>query len=334
MSSPLQAMYNGTFTTDATPSPVTLSLPAGATEIEIVNLTDFNTPAATIVRSKGYSSTAAGHAITYTGNGATPNVITQRVITTGGFTFFADSGLATPGAAVAVTGITNATPAVVSSASAAVVGDVVRVYGTTGMHQVAGMDFSVTAVNPGVTQTLGYLPAAGFAAPATAGFIRILPFKGVPLRSGSIAPDPRFYPRSRYITAISQAASAVITMSVAHSFTVGEQIRIVVPSEFGMTQINNVLARITAVNYTNNTITVNVDSTGFSAFAFPTSATAGAGVTFAQVVPVGEAAIGGSIANSLADATRNTSINGVIIGASALVASKSYAWIAKRGLTI
>jgi hypothetical protein len=101
--------------------------------------------------------------------------------------------------------------------------------------------------------------------------------------------------------------------------------------------MNNLLGVITAINTTTNTITVNIDSSGFTAFAFPTSAIAALGVSFALVVPVGEAAINSSsqpFGNLLDDATRNISFNGVIIGTAVQSASKLYQWVAERGITI
>ena len=332
-------ILTGTFTTDATPTPVTLNLQPGSTKIEIVNITDYNAHAAAVIKAVGYSSLAAGCADLWTGSGANPNVMTQTEIVAGGFTFFADSAGYPLGAAVAITGINQINHPLALSATTGAIGDVVRVYGTTGMLQVAGMDFSVTAVNAGVSQTLGYLDASGFAAPATAGFYRKISFAGSPVNGTVIAPAPRYYPRARYITGITQAASAVITMSVTHTFQIGEKVRIIVPSAFGMIEINNYLATVTAVTHsaTVNTITVDFDSSAATTFAFPTSAVAALGVTFPQVVPVGEAAINTTalpVGNLLDDRTRNTSINGVIIGASCLVAAKNYQWISMKGLTV
>ena len=341
MSSPINAIYNGTFTTDATPSAVTLTLPAGASELEIVNLTDINTPDAgattQVMIAKGLASLNAGAGIvTHKTNGAA-TLGTINLVSTDGFTFFDDSGLAPIGAAVvSATGITQANGAVVTAGTLPPVGSVVRMYNTTAMLQIAGMDFSVTVSGAG-TFTLGYLNSAGFAAAATANSYRILPFAGVVLSSGAIAPDPRYYPRNRYITAITAGATTLVQLSVAHSYHVGEKVRLNVPAEFGMTQINGLLGTVTAVNYTTNTITLDINSTGFTAFAFPTSAVAAAGITFAQCVPVGEAAVNTialPVANSLDDRTRNTSIRGVVIGSSTLAASKTFGWIAKKGLTI
>jgi hypothetical protein len=136
---------------------------------------------------------------------------------------------------------------------------------------------------------------------------------------------------------ISKASSAVIVLSVTHQYTVGQQVRIIVPSAFGMTEINNQLVTITAINTTTNSITVNIDSTNFTTFAFPTSAVAALGVSQAIVVPVGEAAVNSTaqpFGNLLDDATRNTSFNGVIVGTTVQTGSKLYQWVAERGLSI
>lgn len=321
MSSPVNAILSGTFTSDGTA--VSISLPSGYSSFEMVNITDAGSAAANtnVMRAKAYSSLPDGYAFRNLKTSGAATLALESMITTAGFTFVGDSGLQTPGAASAITAITAASPAVVSSASGAVVGDIVRIYNTTGMLQVASLDFTVTAVNPGVTQTLGYLDASGFAAAATGGSIRVIPF------------DARFYPRSRYITKITKATSAVITLSVTHGYTVGQKVRVNVPTDFGMTEIDGQLGTITAISTTNNTITVDIDSTAFTTFAYPTSATAAAGVSFPQVIPVGEAA-SESYANLLDDATENQSFSGIIIGTSCQTTGKLYQWFAYKGTDI
>jgi hypothetical protein len=341
MSTPYNAVLTGTFTTPATLAPITLTLPSGASEIKLVNVSDFASAGANtnIIFAEGFSSLPAGSAtVDYKTNGAaTLNVTTAKtMLSTGGFTFISDSAGQNNGADVPITGINQINHPLALSGTTGAIGDVVRVYGTTGMLQIAGMDFTVTAVNAGVSQTLGYLDASGFVAPATAGFYRKLPFQGgASLTSPSIATSPRYYPRNRFITGITATNPAVVTMSVAHSFQIGEKVRLIVPAEFGMTQMNGLLATITDVAHsaTVNSITLDIDASTFTAFAFPTSATAATGINFAQVVPVGEAATV-PYANLLDDATRNASINGVIIDTGVLTASKTYQWIAKKGLTV
>jgi hypothetical protein len=322
MSTPIKAQVSGTFTTDATPSPVNISIPSGFDTVKITNLTDYLAHAATIIFAEGNSTYPAGSAKLSTGSGANPNVLTDTVLLTGGFTFVADSASVGLGAAVVNgTSITQANPAVLATATPLVAGEVARVYNTTGMLQIAGMDFTIGTVVGGVSMQLAYLNSAGFGAAATAASFRKVPY------------DPRYYPRRRFITAITAANPAVVTMSVTHQFVVGEKVRLIVPSVFGMTQMNNQLATITAINTTTNTITLDIDSSAFTAFAFPTSAIAALGINFAQVVPVGEAATS-PYQNLLDDATRNLSQTGVKIDSAVLVASKNYSWIATKGQTI
>lgn len=326
MSSPVNAQLTGTFT--STGSAYQLSVPSGYNEIELINTTDWGSTAANtnVMKAKGYSSLPDGYGEYYPKTSGAATIGIPNMVTTEGFTFLADSASTANGASVALNGsfITQANPAVADSATTTGLVDgytVVRILSSTGMLQIAGMDFTVGTVVASTSFQLKYLDSSGFAAAASAGSYRI------------INADARYYPRNRYITAITQASSAVITLSVTHGFTAGQSVRLVVPSAFGMTEMDGTLAQITAVDTTNNTITVNVDSTGYTAFAFPTSATAGAGVTFAQVVPVGETA-DSTYANVLADATYNQAIQGVIVGTSMQTTGKVYQWIARKGTSI
>lgn len=325
MSTAIHGLLTGTFTSDGLTRYI--SLPCGYSEFRMVNITDIGSAAAAtpVMRAQGTSSMSAGSAYYNLKTNGAATVAIETTTATGGFTFIADSGNQTPSAAVAITGITNATPPVVSTASTAGLsaGDIVRVYGTTGQLNIAGLDFTIDTVVANTSFNLAYMVAPG--AVATAGFWRRIPF------------DARFYPRNRYITSISQAASAVIVMSVTHGFTVGQEVRIIVPAVFGMVEMNNLLGVITAINTTTNSITVNIDSTGFTAFAFPTSAIAAGGITFAQVVPVGEAAINSvsqPYGNLLDDATDNVSFTGIQIGTTVQTTGKLYQWFAYKNQDI
>ena len=325
MSTPIHAMLAGTFTSAGTV--VNLALPSGYDSIELINITDIGNADGTtpVMKARGTSAMNAGSAYYNLKTAGAATVALEATTATNGFTFVSDSGNQQPTAAVAVTAVTAASPAVVSSASPAVIGDVIRLYGTTGMLQIAGWDFTVSAVNPGVTQSIDNLVAAGFLAPATAGFVRIVPF------------NPRFYPVNRRITCITAGASTVIGMNVTHGYTVGQKVRIIMPAGWGMPEIDGLLGTITAVGTaisTNvNTITVDINSAGFTAFAFPTSAQAAVGTGVPEVVPVGSAAVDpyGSV---LTDATRNVSATEVIIGTTVQTTGKLYQWIARKGLSI
>ena len=75
--------------------------------------------------------------------------------------------------------------------------------------------------------------------------------------------------------------------------------------------MNNVQATVTAISVANNTITIDVDTTGFTAFAFPL--TANVPFTLALAVPVGmdTGAANTAGVDVLADAVYNNAIIGI-----------------------
>lgn len=298
MSFPMQPILKKSFV--STGAATSFALPNDAFKVEVYDLTNIAAGAG-LQYSMGVQGMPAGSGYLFTG--VAP--VVETLSATNGYTFF-DSSLQTPGAAVATTAASAANPSVVSTASTAGLlagSSIVRMINVTNMQQISSMDFTVGTIVANVSFQLKHLDASGFGAPGAAGFYRILPF------------DPIYYPRRRFITKITQAAQAVVTLSVTHQYTVGQQIRMVIPAEFGMQQMNGLLATVVAVDLVNNTVTLNVNSTGFNAFAFPTSVIAAAGVSFAEAVPVGEAATA-PFQNLLDDATRNTAQRGVTLGTS------------------
>lgn len=327
MSTPITAILTGTFTSDGLVRYI--SIPSGYTKFEMVNITDLGSAAATtpVMSAWGTSSMPDGSGVysLKTNGAATIAIPTTLAANGGGFTFVDDSASVALGAALTITSTTNATPPVVSLASTAGLsnGDVVRYYNVAGQRNISGYDFTINTVVTNTSLNLAYMVAPGGA--GTGGTLRRVPF------------DPRFYPVNRSITSISLATSAVIVLSVTHGFTVGQKVRIIVPAVYGMPEMNNLLVTITAINTTTNSITVDVDSTNFTAFAFPTSAIAALGVNFAQVVPVGEAAVNSTAqpyGNLLDDATRNVSFRGVIVGTVVQTTAKLYQWIAYKATAI
>lgn len=207
-------------------------------------------------------------------------------ITTGGFTYIKDYPIVEPQAASAITAITNANPAVVTQNNSYSNGDVIRIYGTTGMLTVGGIDVQISSVS-GTGYTLLGLPATatnGFAAAATAGHTRRI--------SKYLAVEPQYL----YVTGISQAKQAVVSLSVdpANYYAVGMKMHFSVPASFGMTQINQMTGKIVAVNAVAAAgdigaynITVDIDSSSFSAFSWPASASSPTAKLFATVSPAG-----------------------------------------------
>lgn len=246
----------------------------------------------------------------------TTNALTPADMAANGGFYLVDSSVNIPGPALTSTQISNATPPVVSTTATTSLNnyDVVRLALTPGVAQFAGYDATINNISPGSSFAMPFMPTIASTVTANGKFRRI-PF------------NPLFYPPVRLITNITQAQQAIVTLSVRHNFTIGQKIRFVVPTidatSFGMTELDGVEATIVDISDPNtltlNTITVDVDTTGFTAFAFPTNAEALAGFTPAQVIPVGEntAEALNQGQNILADATVNTGFIGIQLQAGA-----------------
>lgn len=282
-------IIRGTFTSTGVAK--FLSLPMIPDTIEVWNKTKWATTTNHIgTQAIGFAEDAAGTAYVTESNGT---AWLGKIITTGGFTFI-NAGTYQYGPTATITGIVAATGIVTTNAAHGfVVGDAVLLYGTTGMLQIAGLVTSVTAVGSPTTFTIGNIPTAGFAAAATAGFAKKV-----------LYPD-LYVPFVNTITAITTGATTTIATSVNHSFVVGQEVFFVIPNTgfvnttpvWGTTQLDSqVVVQATGIpqqayitSITNaNTFVVNVNSTGFGAFTFPTSAQAALGITFAQVAAIGD----------------------------------------------
>jgi len=191
--------------------------------------------------------------------------------------------------------ITAATPPVFTSAAHNyVVGDVVRIYGSTGMLQIAGIDFVVTAIVAGASFTCGTIPGAGFAAAGTAHTAR------------RVWVPRGFYPSTKIITNVTAANPGVVTTNINHGFATGDRVRIRIPAISGMVQLDNQI--VTVTNLTATTFSIGVDTTAYTAFAWPTSAQAAAGCLRPEVIPVGDTG------QDLSAAEDNTAFAGIYIG--------------------
>jgi len=282
-------IIRGTFTSTGTSK--FLSLPMVPDTIEIWNKTKYATTTNHIgISAIGFAEDAAGTGYV-TASNATANV--GVIVTSGGFSFVS-AGTYQYGPIATITGIVAATGVVTTSAPHGfVVGDTVLLYGTTGMLQIAGTLTTITAVGSTTTFTIGNIPTAGFAAPATAGFAKKL-----------LYPD-LYVPFNNPITAITTGTTTTIATAVNHSFVVGQEVFFTIPNAgvtnttpvWGTTQLDT-LGVLTStgipqqayiVSITNaNTFVVNINSTGFGAFTYPTSAQASLGITFPQVMAMGD----------------------------------------------
>ena len=176
-------------------------------------------------------------------------------------------------AGLAATAI-NHTTFVVSMASTGSiqVGDFVRVVNPVGMLQAGSFVAQVTAVTVNTSITLGYIATAvtagvSFTADATAAtIVKIIP--------------SQYYPKEAQVMYISQATQGKVYFARQNTFTPGQLVDFNIPSTYGMTQMNFATknaggaVRVLAVtnSATESSITLDMDTSGFTAFAYPTSA--------------------------------------------------------------
>jgi hypothetical protein len=297
MSGNLMNMDFGYFT--STGAPVTIPVRSDIDYFELTNFTQYasGTGSSQVIKSYWQRGFASDAALIDTKTITTLATVADDV-TSGGFTLVDTSlGQNSQAAAVAYSAATNATPVVVSTASTAGMVDsstVVRIFNPAA-YQLSGMDFTVGTIVANTSFQLKFMPAPGDAAPG-AGTYRIINY------------DPVYYPRRRFITKITLGSTTDVQMSVTCSYNVGEKVQLVVPTAFGTKELNGKVGQITAINTTTNTITLDIDSSTMTTWAFPRASVVP--FTFAQVVPVGE------IPTLVTSATQNQSVIGMKVGSS------------------
>lgn len=274
-------IQGGSFVSSGATQKILLS--GGADYFSAVNLTQ---QAATQNPGRGFEfewwfGKTAQNAASMRSKTNSTNVVNASVVTSGGFQYFPSPFAAS--APLTGTAITAAAPAVASVVNTFNNGDRVRIYGSTGMRQISGMHFTVSSVSGAAVTLLG-LDASGFAAPATA-------FKIV----GIDANEP-VLPEFLFITGISQATNAVISVSTTHDYVAGMKIRMDIPSVYGMAEMDGLEVTISAVGA--YTITLDLDSSSFGAFAFPASAASVNQPRFATLGPSGQRAYFDFISNT------------------------------------
>jgi hypothetical protein len=289
---PFTILTGGSFT--STGAGVKIPLPSSADYFVTTNVTEMGAAGSECCRGEWYGSkfgtgaSAVNDGLRWKNVGSNAIQIDKFSTATasGGFTYVTSVPVVEPQAANAITAITNVNPAVVSQTNTYSNGDILYLYNTTNMLQIAGMAFQISSVS-GSGYTLLGLPATtsnGFALAGTGGFTRrVSQFNAV---------EPEYL----FITNISQATQAVVSTSVDPSqhYVVGMKIHLSVPYSFGMTQMNQLTGKILAVNAVSATanigaynLTIDIDSSAFSAFAFPASTASPTAQLFATLSPAG-----------------------------------------------
>lgn len=279
---PFTIITGGSFTSAGVG--VKIPMPSSPDYVKTTNITQMGLTGSVCVAGEWFGSkfgagaSAANDGLRWRKAGSSAILIDKFSTSTAsdGFTYVSSVPFVEAQSANAITGITAASPAVVSQTNTYSNGDILQFYSTTGMLQIAGMNFQISSVS-GASYTLIGLRAAGFAAPATAGYTRRI--------SKMLAVEPQFL----YVTEITQATQAVVRCSVDPTayYVVGMKVHFSVPYSFGMYQMNQLTGKIVSMSSANYTMTVDIDSSAFNAFAFPASSASPTAPLFATVAPAG-----------------------------------------------
>ena len=278
----------GTFIQPATAVNQVISLPSGADYFKTYNLTQMAlapaTPVVVMAEWFGGGLTAVNDGLRWKKSSSTSvlNLDTFQTSTaSNGFIYV--TSYPAPQAALTGTTITQAANAVASVTNTYSNGDQVIIYNAVGMQQISGMKFTISSVTGSQVTLLG-LNSSGFATAATSFLVR---------RVSQYTPVE---PSMVYVTAVTQAAQAQVTVSQANQVYLGQKIEFTIPGSFGMVQLNNfnqpqsnpvdVTAIIDPYNFL-----INVNTTNFTAFAFPASTGSPTTALFATLAPAGQNAM-------------------------------------------
>jgi len=312
MALPYSFIGKWNYTNPATPVAVNIPMTDKPDWIFVKDLTNQGvfTAAVPELESEWFSGMAQGSFIGLN-QAITTGALTTTNGTTGGFTFVDQTNPPTY-AKVAITAV-NGTTFVVSTATTTGinVGDFVRLINVVSAHELSGILFMVTAVSAGVSITLGMAATAATAgwtiANGTTGFYQKV--------------YPGFmYPAARQVLFITQATQAKVYFGRPNDFTPGELVDFQIPTPYGMTQLSNLTgksksdangnpagaARVlqTINSATESSIVLDYDTTGFTAFAYPTSALIAGGASPATCFPAGSGVVPfGATASVIGSAT-------------------------------
>ncbi len=276
---PFTIITGDTFVSDGAGQKI--NMPSSADYVEVFNMTNLAAANPNEVTISRWYGPKFGAGASPAGGGVKTVKTTSDLTSTyssGGFTYVTTSPVVEAQSSSAITAITAANPAVVSQVNTYSEDDFLILYNTTGMKQIAGMVFQISSVSGAGYSLLG-LNASGFAAPATAGYTRRI--------SKNLAVNPQYL----YVTAISKAVQAVVTLSVDPSpyYVVGNKVHFNVPSSFGMSEMDQQTGVIVDVDASTYQITVDIDSSAFTTFAFPASSSSPTARLFATISPAGSA---------------------------------------------
>jgi len=291
-------MAKGHFT--STGSAKVIKLPFKPDAIQLWNYTVANSAATSQNVASAYwdADMGQGFAIQQ-GYNATPALIFDTVTANGISTFSAGQLLQFGATKQVVASTKGTTTSFQVTAHGYKIGDVVLFEGlfqssTTGMPQMNGIPFTVITVTDANNFIVNWNSNNSSytnlsASPASAKVKQILyPYL--------------YFPGETVISAITTGTTTTIDTASAHNYVVGQEVAFRIPSQWGTVELNtlpNVLTPgapvygyvIAVTDF--NTFVVNIDSSAYTAFTTAIAVSAVPGLSFPQVVAVGDVNTGG-----------------------------------------
>jgi hypothetical protein len=324
-------MLQGTFTVPATvPAVANVNTGFLPTKVELINMSAITSmtggpppvnPGANYLMYRAvWNSSFASAAIPFTlVEGITPSAATSSItpITSNGIGLYDGTKSVLLGPVITGGALSKANPAqLTSTAHGLQTGDQILIHGpftaATAMNQLGGIIFTVTVTGANTVTIPINTNTANFTATTVTTWQKVIV-------------GPLYYPQRTVITGITAANPIVVTTATNHGFTVGQQVRLRVPSALGMVQANNLQGVITAVTSTTFTIG-SIDSSAFTAFAWP--AVTSLPFTPATVTPIGSGPSAVATppfynVDVLDDATTNVQFQGFTVGTGILATPSS-----------
>jgi len=343
-----------------------INLPFQPGWVKMINYSSFATPANHgIPRAEWSAEMGQGFAAVDLFN-ATP-VLTTGVVTTGGISNFSAGLLLQYGAVFNNTSnafsinkasaaqITTTNPHGLASGNVVIFSNLFQT-ATTGMPQLSGIPFVITVTGattftiPWNTNQSNYTAFNTATSTNNVGSFKQILF-------------PYLYsPQVSFITAIGTGTTTTITTTTPHNLVQGQEVAFRIPTAWGTTQLNSlpdtlipgspIYGYVTTVNSTVQ-VTVNINSTGFTAYTNNPTVASVAGLTPPQMLAVGDVNTGGVLFSggalypsplvngfstingpAIQGAYVNNTSQGFIIGAGAAVSDASSVLVGAAGNVI
>lgn len=291
------------------PNVKVIQLPFKPDYVEIFNLTQAITPAQHGIPFAKWDSSVTPVTVSSVQYdtiaeifNATPVLTTDSVRVGGGISTFSAGQLLQFGPTLNISGITKANPAVVTTTAAhgLASGDVVQFQGlyqssTTGMPQIAGILFTVTVTGsttftiPWNTNQSSYTALSG--SPSNCTVKKVLyPYI--------------YFPGESVISEITLGSTTTVKTTSAHNFRIGQEVAFRIPSQYGSVEFNSLPNNLTpgapaygyVIDTTDyNTVVVNISSSSYTAFTNNVTVANTPGLSFPQIVAVGDVDSGGPV---------------------------------------